>query len=542
MASLPRHSWVVALFVGLSPVVSVRAEESLHERIDKKIAAGLENYDQVASPVAGHAEFLRRVTLDLTGRIPSSAETRAFLADNTPDKRTRLIDRLLASPEHARRMQEYFDVALLDRRADIKVPQAEWEEFLRSSFAANKPYDQLVREVLSSDGADPKTRPAAKFFLERNLEPMIVTRDISRLFLGRNLQCAQCHDHPLVDDYHQEHFYGIQAFFNRSFLFPNADDAKAVIAEKAEGEVSFTSVFDPKKIAKSTPPKVLDWKPVGDPKLEKGKEYTVAPGKNVKPVPAYSRLSKLAAAITAPENIAFRRTAANRLWAMMMGRGLVQPLDFDHSNNPASHPQLMTMLADEFASRKFDTKWLLREIAMSKTYQRSSEAPASSVPEHRYASAIMKPLSPEQLAYASMQAGGLTDAYRLELGKNLTEPALQAKLSTNMKPFRQLYGTRPGEPEEGFVSTLDQTLFVKHGGHLQNLIAPRNGSLIERTAKLTEPSLVAEELYLSVYNRPPTDEERREVAEMLPAGANRSQVLTEIVWAMLASAEFRFNH
>ena len=157
MASLPRHSWVVALFVGFTPVVSVRAEESLHERIDKKIAAGLENYDQVASPVAGHAEFLRRVTLDLTGRIPSSAETRAFLADNTPDKRTRLIDRLLASPEHARRMQEYFDVALLDRRADIKVPQAEWEEFLRSSFAANKPYDQLVREVLSSDGADPKT-------------------------------------------------------------------------------------------------------------------------------------------------------------------------------------------------------------------------------------------------------------------------------------------------------------------------------------------------------------------------------------------------
>src|SRR5262249_17793001 len=146
------------------------------------------------------AEFLRRIFLDLTGTIPSAVEARTFLSDPTADKRQKLIDRLLASPEHARHLQNVFDVLLMERRPDQQVPRAQWQEFLRPSFAANKPGDELVRDILSADGSDPKTRPAAKFVLDRDAEPVTVTRDISRLFLGMNLTCAQCHDHPVVDD------------------------------------------------------------------------------------------------------------------------------------------------------------------------------------------------------------------------------------------------------------------------------------------------------------------------------------------------------
>ena len=535
---------LAAISIAIVLLADARADEPLHKQIDRQIAAGLKDYNKVASPMASDAEFLRRVSLDLTGRIPPASEVRTFLADTSTDKRIQLIDKLLASPEYARRMEEYFDVVLMDRRRDAKVPGTEWQTFLRTAFAANKPYDELVREILSSDGADPKTRPAAKFFLDRDLEPTIVTRDISRLFLGQNLQCAQCHDHPIVDDYKQSHFYGIQAFVNRTFLFPTVQDAKAVIAEKAEGEVSFISVFDPKKVSMTTAPAVPGRKPIGDPKFDKGKEYAVAPAKNVKPVPAYSRLAKLAAAITAAENVAFRRAAANRLWAMMMGRGLVHPLDFDHSANPPSHPELMTLLADEFAKHKYDVKWLLREIALSKTYQRSSEVTprTQDVAEDRYAVAILKPLSPEQLGYSMTQATGLTDVYRADLAKNLTEPALQAKLAPHLGPFVRFYGTRPGEPEGDFVSTLDQTLFVKHGDQLRTLITPRPGGLVDRAGKLTEPSSVVEELFLTVYGRLPADEERREIGEVLRTSPNRTAALSDIVWAMLASAEFRFNH
>src|SRR5262245_52454477 len=445
------------------------AGDRLSERIDTLIAAGHRDYAKAAAPIAGDDEFLRRVYLDLVGRIPAAGEARAFFANQSPFKRIRVIDALLASPECARRLGQYIDVALMDRRHDAKVPRAAWEEFLRSSFAADKPYDQLIREILSADGADPRARAAAKFFLDRDLDPQVITRDIGRLFLGRNIQCSQCHDHPLYDDYKQDEYYGIQAFFNRTFLFPNAQAPSAVIAEKAEGEMSFTNVFDKAKVQKSTAPRVPGRLPVADPKIEKGKEYIVAPAKDVKPVPVYSRFSRLAAAITAGDNPVFRRTAANRWWAFLMGRGLVHPLDQDHSGNPPSHPALLDLLGDEFAAHKFDVKWLLREIALSQTYQRSSFAApgAKDIGPAKFAVAPLKPLSPEQFAYALMQATGFTDAERAALGDNLNEASLHARLGPQAGPFLNTFGARPGEPEDKFVATLDQTLFLKHGGSIR---------------------------------------------------------------------------
>ena len=317
-------------------------------------------------------------------------------------------------------MQQYFDVALMERRRDAKVPRAAWEEFLRSSFAANKPYDQLVREILSADGADPKRRAAAKFFLDRDLEPNVVTRDIGRLFLGRNLQCAQCHDHPLVDDYKQDHYYGIQAFLNRTFLFPNAAGADRGHRREGRGRGDVHERLRQGQDAEDDrPARCPGGKPIAEPKLEKGKEYKVAPAKDVRPVPTYSRRARWRRRSPSRDNPAFRRTAANRLWAMMIGRGLVHPLDLDHPGNPPSHPELLDLLADEFAAHKFDVKWLLREIALSKTYQRSSEVPAGAkdLAPDRFAVAPLKPLSPEQLAYARRcRRPASPDAERLASG------------------------------------------------------------------------------------------------------------------------------
>jgi Protein of unknown function (DUF1553)/Protein of unknown function (DUF1549) len=515
--------------------------QGLADKIDTLIAAGHRDYAKVAAPIAADDEFLRRVTLDLIGRIPTTAEARAFFADRSLFKRVRAIDALLASPESARRLQQYLDVALMDRRPDAKVPRAAWEEFLRSSFAANKPYDRLIRDILSADGVDPAARGAAKFFLDRNLDPQITTRDISRLFLGRNVQCAQCHDHPIVDDYKQDQFYGIQAFFNRAFLFPNAQAPTAVIAEKADGEVSFTSVFDKAKVQKTTAPKVPGLTPISDVKFEKGKEYMVAPAKDVKPVPAYSRFSRLAAAITSGDNPAFRRTAANRWWAFLMGRGLVNPLDQDHTGNRPSHPELLDLLADELAAHKFDVKWLLREIALSQTYQRSSAGSpeAAELGPARFAIAPLKPLAPEQLAGALLQATGYTDVERLAGGD---EAALHARLSSVANPIVRTFGGQPSEPDDKFAATLDQTLFLKHGGTVRNLIAQRQGNLLDRMLKLTDVDAIADELFVSVLTRRPTADERQDIAEALKIGPSRSVALSEIIWALVASAEFRFNH
>src|SRR5262249_3375402 len=240
--------------------------------------------------------------------------------------------------------------------------------------------------------------------------------------------------------------------------------------EKADGEVNFVSVFDKAKKQGTTFPRVPGGKPIEDPPSEKGtdtKPAPAAPATKLAPAPptpprppAYSRRAQLAKAVTPPENPAFARTAANRFWAMMLGRGLVHPLDLDHPGNPPSHPELLDLLAKEFADHQFDMKWLLREIALSKTYQRSSEVPAglSDRPPDRYLVANLKPLSAEQLAYAVFQATGTTDAERAALGKNPTEAALDAKLAPRLAPFRATFGGQPGAPDTGITTTLDQTL------------------------------------------------------------------------------------
>jgi hypothetical protein len=518
--------------------------EPLHTSIDRLIAAGHPDYAKQAAPLADDAEFVRRVYLDIAGTLPSPAETRAFLDDKTGDKRAKLIEKLVSGPGYVRRMVWFLDVTLMERRPDAKVPRAAWEEYLRTAVTENKPYDQFVRDQLSNDGSDPKTRPAAKFFLDRDLEPNLVTRDLARVFLGRNVQCAQCHDHPNVDDYKQEHYYGILAFVNRSFLFPNPNVPTAIIAEKADGDVNFVSVFDKNKKQSTTLPRMPGGKAKDEPKAEKGKEYKVAPAANVRPVPAFSRRELLAAAITSPDNPAFARNAVNRIWAMMFGRGLVNPVDWDHGGNPPSHPELLNLLAAEFVGHKYDVKWLIREMALSKTYQRSSEAAngTTDLPADRYLTAILKPLGPEQLGYALLQATGQTDAERTSLGPKGTEAQLDARLMPRVTVFRGMFSRQPGESQDGFSATLDQTLFMKFNPTIRGMIAVRPGDLADRLAKLTDPDALADELFVSVFSRKPTADERKDVADALKGTKDRTVAITELVWAMVASAEFRFNH
>lgn len=538
------HAPLALLVSGLVFLPAAHAAAPLHERIDTAIAAALPDFAKRAAGPAADAEFLRRVTLDLTGTIPTAADARAFLNDPRSDKRAVLIDRLLASPEHARRLATVFDVMLMERRPARNAAEAPWQEYLRASFAANKAWDQLAREILSADGVDPKLRPASRFLLDRNGEPNLLTRDISRLFLGTNLQCCQCHDHPRVEEYKQEHYYGLFAFLSRSVLVRDNKLRVAVLGEKADGDVTFQSVFDKTKTTKRTGPRVPGGPVLTEPAVAKGKEYLVAPAKGVRPVPRHSRRALLGPQLARGDYLPFKRNIANRLWALVMGRGLVHPLDMDHPANPPSHPALLALLAEDIAARKFDVRGFLRELTLTRTYQRSSEPPpGAKEPEPtQYTVALMKPLSPEQLAWALMQAAGLTDAERKALGKRATEAALYARLRGNVAPFVRTFGSPAGTPES-FDARLDQALFLANGPTVRAWLAPRPGNLTDRLLRLPSADAVAEELYLSVLTRRPTAEERKETADYLAAHArDRTTALQDLAWALLASAEFRFNH
>jgi hypothetical protein len=541
--SLSCRTSVLLLGLLVLPASRLVAQAPLHERVNRLVAAGTPNFAKIAAPLASDEEFLRRAYLDLTGTISGSDQARAFLKDTAADKRARLIDRLLAAPEHARHLAHVFDVLLLERRRVRGVQSPAWHEYLRESFAANKPWDRLVREVLSADGSDPKNRTPARFYLDRNGETNDIVRHVSRVFLGTDLQCAQCHDHPLVPEYKQDHYYGLLAFLNRSYVANDPKLRMVVLAEKADGEVSYQSVFDPAKVTKTTGPRVPGRPAVKEPKLTKGEEYRVKPAGKVRGVPKFSRRALLGGELARADNRAFARNLANRLWALLMGRGLVHPLDMDHEGNPPSHPELLDLLADEVAAHKFDVRWLLRELALSKTYQRSS-TPGESVGEvepHSFAVANLKPLAPEALAFSLARAAGLTDAERAALGKSPTEAALYGRVSPQVAPLVTAFAGQPGSAE--FEPTLDQVLFLSNGPLLRGWLAPRPGNLVDRLSKLTDADAVAEEAYLAVLTRRPTAEERKELADHLKQpGKARVVALQEFVWALLTSVEFRFNH
>lgn len=567
--------WILVVLAGSHTV----AGEPLSRRIDRLIEAKLEGTGACAAQ-ATDGEFLRRATLDLSGMIPTSAEARAFLDDPSPYKRERLIDRLLDSPEYARRMQDVFNVMLMERRDDESIPSREWTAFLRRAFAANEPFNRLAATILSADGTDPKTRPAAKFVLDRKAEPNQVTRDIGRMFLGRDMQCAQCHDHPLVDDYKQAHYYGLFAFLNRTSVF-KGDPVGPVLAEQGEGDVTFTSVFK-KKVTHATGPRLLDGPPVAEPTFVKGTEYLLPPSKDaaVRPIPRFSRRAELAPRLTSGSVPEFNRNIVNRLWALMMGKGLVEPVDMQHGENPPSHPELLDLMGREFVAMGFDIKAFIRELASSRTYQRSSEPPpgvgsqpgpsssesAEGVPE-TFAVAALKPLSPEQMAWSVMQGLGLVAATRRQVEQQLEGPdprlraifqadpkrrALRAsmleegvhdRLEGNVAPFVNQFAAAAGQPQDATEPTVHQALFIANGQPIQSWVTPSGENLSARLSALGDPSAVAEELYLSLYTRRPTLEERDEVGRYLAErGKERGPALQELVWALLASTEFRFNH
>ena len=527
----------------------------LSEQVDQLLASAAAAAGVTPSPECSDAEFIRRAYLDFNGIVPAAETTRSFLADSANSaKRRQLIERLLANPQYARRMQYVFDEMLIERRKGTNIPEKEWQDWLRKQFANNVAWDDVANKILSANGVG-EDRPAAKFYFVRKIEPNLVTRDIGRIFLGVDLECAQCHDHPNIGDYLQRHYYGITAFLKRSYIFTDPKSKQKQLGEKAENTpVKFTSVFTSEE--SMTKPRLMNLPPIFDPDGSKS-QYIVKPAKGARGVPQYSRRFELAAEVVSYDNIDFRRSIVNRMWALVMGRGIVEPLDVRHSENPASHPELLELLAEQFMQHDYDVRWLLTELANTKTYQRRRENSHKDAQLH-FACALLKPLSAEQLAWSLMEVTGVRtrtlvskQAAILKTDKKTgaakkeklvwQEEAVHDAVKASVDQFTLNFG-RQGGQKTNFESTSEQALFLINGALVQSWVDPSVGSVTERLVKLQDPKQLADELYMTLLNRPVTDDEAVDIGEYLKVVENKSQAVQEIVWAVLTSAEFRFNH
>ncbi len=495
---------------------------SLHEEIDLLIAA-----KAGSTPLAAPCDdgtFLRRAYFDFAGRVPRLDETRKFLDDPSTEKRTKLLDDLLTGPEYPRRMEELFHVLLMERRGD----HPEWSKFLRNSFETNKPWDQLAREIIRPVMDDETKRGAAYFHtrrLEKNGQETTdyagLTRDVGRLFMGVDLQCAQCHDHLFISDYKQIDFQGLYTVFSNTTI--KGDVQFPAISEKpAAAKLEFISVFDPTK--KTT-----------GPRIPFGSEFDVPPATG-------SALALLATSLPVAENRLFVQNAVNRLWFVMMGRGLVHPLDLQHAKNPPSHPELLDLLSREFAAHKFDLKWFWRELALTKTYARSTEVTVGEEPAAElFAVAIERRLSAEQLLRSVLLVTG-----------DPAETADPAKFSAAYDGLRpkalKAFANPAKESEDGYNVTVQAALTLLNDEAFLKLFESQPGNLTERLSKIADANQLAEELYLTVLVRKPTDEERADVAALLSRGVGstpelqRANAIRQLVWGLVASMEFSINH
>ncbi|MEY4565278.1 MAG: Chromosome partition protein Smc [Planctomycetota bacterium] len=349
------------------------AEPPLHQRIDALLLPGQEG---LGIAEVAPAPLIRRLYLDLIGVPPTLAQLQNYLADPAPEKYSNLVSQLLKSPEFVEHWVKQLDLMLMERRANSHVPQEAWEDFLRSSLASGQPFHQLCASILAADGRPGPARPSARFYLDRAGDPNLITRDVGRIFFGRDLQCAQCHDHPLIDSYYQSDFQGIAAFFSGGYMVEVADGDKKVqvYGEKSIAESPFESVFHKGESHRSLP-RIPGLPEIAPPSAEPGSDYEIAPAEGVAAKPKHSRRKQLADLTTSGAATAFSQNWANRFWSLIFGRGVIHPVDLIHAENDPVHPDLLPILGKALADSQFDLRSFLRELVMTRVYRSGQSDP-----------------------------------------------------------------------------------------------------------------------------------------------------------------------
>ncbi|MCC2672232.1 MAG: Bacterial Ig-like domain (group 2) [Armatimonadetes bacterium] len=551
--------------------------------IDKLVQAKLQKLRTAPAPLCSDEEFVRRTYLDACGIIPTAEEAKAFLEDTSPDKRAKLIDQLLARPEHTDLWTLRWNDTIRNNPRLTRVGAEPFAQWIREQIASNRPYNEWVSDILTAtgktspmqldmanlprqlqrqlEGANPRQKerieamvqdlnsrpanPPANYFVISK-DPLDTTSATSQIFLGVRIECARCHNHPF-EKWTQNDYYGLAAFFTGVQARGNNQTPSVVTVNFRTGNPRHP------KTNEIMEPKTLDDLQV---KVPKGEDKRV----------------ELAAWMTSPENPFFARSLVNRLWGHYFGRGIVEPVDDFRVTNPASNPELLDALAKDFVDHKFDLKQMHRTILNSRTYQESS------VPNQynrhdvsNFARYYPKRLMAEQLYDSISQAtgvylGGGGRAGRRP-GKAARYGASEVAGGTNrvMQLPTVVAGARGGgganagvvqfldtfgkprreavcECERSYDGNIGQALALINGDEVNDKIAAPQGRVQRLIRSTTTEAQLAEELYLAALSRRPTPEELNDATSLLRSSKTKAEGAEDLMWSLLNSREFLFNH
>jgi len=507
-------------------------ERSMEEVVDHYIDAALAEGHVQPAPPADDATLVRRLTLDLVGRIPTAAEVRAFVEASDPAKRAKLVDRLMAAPGFVRHQADALDAMLM---AGVR---GNLRDYLVRALREGRPWDKVFRELLAADESDPGRKGAAGFVKERAKDLDKLTNDVSAVFFGVNVSCAKCHDHPRVHDWKQDHFYGMKSFLGRT------TQVGEYVGERDYGTVQFKTTKGVEKQAKFMflTGRVVDLPGMEEPSPEARKEEKrlLDEAKKNKTAPPPARVSargQLAEVALQPgERDYFARSIVNRTWHRLFGHGLVMPLDQMHSENPPSHPDLLAWLARDSVDHGYDLRRLIRGLVSSRAYARASRWDSGEPPVPRlFAVALVRPLTPMQLATSLCVA--TADPRSLP-----ADDALDPKVAGFEGRARDL-AQAIARPGEDYQIGAAEALLVSNSDRLKDLLGGGGDRLVGRLVPIQDYRERVDLAVRNILSRPPDDEEYAILGEYLAQRADRpAEGCRQLVWSLLAGSEFRFNH
>ncbi|MBD3673077.1 MAG: DUF1549 domain-containing protein [Planctomycetaceae bacterium] len=487
-----------------------------HNYIDTLVHEKLKKLRQVPSKVCSDEEFLRRVTLDITGTLPTVEEYEIFMADSSHDKRERKIDELLER-------KEFVEVWVMKWAELLKIRSDNQNSYkamllyynwLKDRVASNTPVDQMVRELLAANGGTFTNPPTNFYQLER--DTLKTSENVAQVFMGMRIQCAQCHNHPF-DRWTMDDYYSFAAFFTQIGRKNSEDVRETIVYNNNRGEMRHpvgNRVMEPKFLGGAVPD-------------VKGKD----------------RREVMANWLASKENPYFARNLVNRVWAHFFGRGIIEEVDDVRISNPPVNEPLLNELAMKFTDYNYDFKKIVKDICMSRTYQLSTQTnETNETDDSNFSHALLRRLRAEFLLDSISQVTDTNDKFR-----GLPEGARAVQISdgNTSNYFLTTFGRATRESvcscEVKMEPNLSQALHLLNGDTVNRKIA--QGNLIKR--RLDEDKLpqdILEEIYIRCLSRRPTEAERSSLNEVLLKNDNKQQVLEDIFWALMNSREFLFNH
>ena len=497
--------------------------------IDRLALAQWKKLNLPPSPTCTDAEFLRRASLDATGSLPGAKLSNEFLADTRPDRRARLVDRLLDSPAYVDFWShKWSDLLLVSSRKLSDTAMWAFYQDIRAAVAANEPWDRFARDIVTATGPTDRRGAGNFFVMHRDTADLAETTAVT--FLGMSVGCCKCHNHPL-EKWTQDQYWGQANLFSRVGI--KSVGSESIVYDKKVGDALHP------RTGKPVPPTPLDGTPLADDAADRRDYY--------------------ADWLTAPDNPYFRKALVNRVWKNFMGRGLVEAEDDLRETNPPSNPALLDGLAAEFLLSGYDVKALCRAIMNSATYQLSSSPLAGNLADDRfYSRHLVSRLSAEVILDAYSDVTGVATPFdlveatgRVVSRKSVYIPgtrAIQLPDSQLISQFLDAFGRAPRAQvcacERGSDASVGQALHLNNGSTLNDKLRHPDSVVSRWLGNKTAGADVVAELFNQALSRGPSDAERKRFVKAIDGAveAEKREVLEDVVWAVLTGKEFLFNH